>query len=474
MTEATGSTTGDRDLETLLADISMETATAGRWLSKSEVVGRLAGSLEDKAEAAFARIRAAAKGSGFVGKVAVHCTGERRGTRYAFGERPSGSPAQRSEKPTRIGRTGAALGGIRDFSVPARPIEAGTVEVVYGDNLDVVRGFSDQCFDLIYIDPPFNTGRSQSRTRIRTERDDEGDRVGFQGRRYRTTVVGVSGYADSFDDYMAFLVPRLEEAHRLLKPNGSFFLHLDYREVHYAKVALDQIFGRESFINEIIWAYDYGARATNRWSPKHDNILWYAKNPSRYCFNFDEMDRIPYMAPSLVGEEKAARGKTPTDTWWHTIVSPNGKEKTGYPTQKPLGILSRIVRIHSRPGDRLLDFFAGSGSFGEAAASHGRNVTLVDNNREAIEVMRRRFANYVSTFDTINPAVDASSPPAAAVELGASAPTSNGSPAPSIGADTSGRVLEHRATDGTSELPGARKVASRTPATPETTQGSLF
>lgn len=283
-----------------------------------------------------------------------------------------------------------------DFSVPARPVKAGTVDVIYGDNLDVVREFGDQSFDLIYIDPPFNTGRSQSRTRIRTKRDDEGDRIGFQGRRYRTTVVSVSGYADSFDDYMAFLVPRLKEAHRLLKPNGSFFLHLDYREVHYAKVALDQIFGRTSFINEIIWAYDYGARATKRWSPKHDNILWYAKNPSRYCFNFDEMDRIPYMAPSLVGEKKAARGKTPTDTWWHTIVSPTGKEKTGYPTQKPLGILSRIVRIHSKPGDRLLDFFAGSGSFGEAAASHGRNVTLVDNNREAIKVMRRRFANYVS------------------------------------------------------------------------------
>ena len=193
---------------------------------------------------------------------------------------------------------------------------------------------------------------------------------------------------------MTFLVPRLEEAFRLLKPTGSFFLHLDYREVHYAKVALDQIFGRASFINEIIWSYDYGARATNRWSPKHDNILWYAKDPSNYCFNFEEMDRIPYMAPSLVGEEKAARGKTPTDTWWNTIVSPNGKEKTGYPTQKPLGILNRIVRIHSNPGDRLLDFFAGSGSFGEAAASFGRDVLLIDENPEAIEVMQRRLANF--------------------------------------------------------------------------------
>lgn len=276
---------------------------------------------------------------------------------------------------------------------------AGTLTVHRGDNLDVTRRLPDGSFDLIYIDPPFNTGRVQSRTRIKTERDDEGDRTGFQGRRYRTTVVGKSSYGDRFDDYMVFLIPRLEEAHRLLSPTGSFFLHLDFREVHYAKVALDRIFGRECFVNEIIWAYDYGARATNRWSPKHDNLLWYAKNPNDYCFNYEEIDRIPYMAPSLVGKEKAARGKTPTDCWWHTIVSPNGKEKTGYPTQKPLGVLTRIVRVHSRPGDRLLDFFAGSGSFGEAGASLGRHVTLVDESDEAIAVMRRRFAHYEATFD---------------------------------------------------------------------------
>lgn len=281
-----------------------------------------------------------------------------------------------------------------DYTPPARPDSCGTITLYRGDNLEVLRGFDDGSFDLIYVDPPFNTGKEQSRTRIKTERDDEGDRVGFQGKRYKTTVLGSSGYADRFDDYLAFLVPRLEEAYRLLSPTGSFFLHLDYREVHYAKVALDGIFGRKSFINEIIWAYDYGARAKNRWSPKHDNILWYAKDPSAYCFEYDEIDRIPYMAPSLVGEEKAARGKTPTDAWWHTIVSPNGKEKTGYPTQKPLGILTRIVRVHSKPGDRLLDFFAGSGSFGEAGASAGRDVVLVDESDEAIDVMKRRFTNF--------------------------------------------------------------------------------
>ncbi|MBI2567410.1 MAG: site-specific DNA-methyltransferase [Candidatus Schekmanbacteria bacterium] len=272
------------------------------------------------------------------------------------------------------------------------------IEIFHGDNLPILATFADASFDLIYIDPPFNTGHTQARTRIRTERAEDGDRVGFQGRTYRTTVLGSSAFADRFDDYLRFLEPRLEQAHRLLASHGSLFLHLDYHEVHYAKVMLDGIFGRDSFINEIIWAYDYGARATKRWSPKHDNILWYAKDPGAYCFNYEQIDRIPYLAPALVGAEKAARGKTPTDTWWHTIVSPTGKERTGYPTQKPLGVLSRIVRVHSRPGDRLLDFFAGSGTFGEAGARLGRGVVLIDDNPEAIAVMRGRFAGLSTAF----------------------------------------------------------------------------
>jgi site-specific DNA-methyltransferase (adenine-specific) len=283
---------------------------------------------------------------------------------------------------------------LREYQPPLRPENAGKLDIYAGDNLSVVSGFADGSFELIYVDPPFNTGKAQTRTRLRTELDAEGDRTGYKGKRYKTTILGQHAYDDQFDDYLEFLVPRLEQAYRLLKPKGSFFLHLDYREVHYAKVALDRIFGRRSFINEIIWSYDYGARATNRWSPKHDNILWYAKDPHHYCFNFDEIDRIPYLAPSLVGEEKAARGKTPTDTWWHTIVSPNGKEKTGYPTQKPLGILTRLVRVHSQPGDKLLDFFAGSGSFGEAGAQCGRDVVLVEKNPAAIAIMRRRFSNF--------------------------------------------------------------------------------
>ena len=263
-------------------------------------------------------------------------------------------------------------------------------EIILGDNLDVLRTLPDRAFQLIYVDPPFNTGKSQSRTRIRVTPDPDGDRTGFQGRRYRTQVVGSSAYADVFDDYIGFLRPRMEEAYRTLDDHGSLFLHVDYREVHYCKVMLDEIFGRDSFINEIIWAYDYGGRPRTRWPAKHDNILWYAKDPGNYTFNYDAMDRIPYMAPGLVGPEKAARGKTPTDVWWQTIVT--GREKTGYSTQKPLAIVGRIVRIHSNPGDRLLDFFAGSGTLGEAAHREGREFTLIDNNPEAVVVMRKRLA----------------------------------------------------------------------------------
>ncbi|MBU0495923.1 MAG: site-specific DNA-methyltransferase [Chloroflexi bacterium] len=270
--------------------------------------------------------------------------------------------------------------------------------VYWGDNLDILRGLADESVPLVYIDPPFNTGHAQSRTQLATVRSDEGDRTGFQGARYRSIVIGQQSFADAFDDYLQFLEPRLREVYRVLAPNGSLYLHLDYREVHYAKVLLDQIFGRASFINEIIWAYDYGGRSRRRWPAKHDNILFYVKDPSNYVFNADNLDRIPYMAPGLVSPEKAARGKLPTDTWWHTIVSPTGHEKTGYPTQKPLGILTRIVQASSNPGDLVVDFFAGSGTTGEAAGRLGRPFLLVDNNPTAIQVMATRFANWDVEF----------------------------------------------------------------------------
>ena len=268
-------------------------------------------------------------------------------------------------------------------------------KIVFDDNLNALGDLESNSIDLIYIDPPFNTGKRQERKRIQVERDDKGgDRTGFQGKRYRSTVLPGSGFSDSFDDFLAFIEPRFEQAFRVLRNKGSFILHIDFREVHYCKVLLDSIFGRESFINEIIWAYDFGGRSKRKWSAKHDNILWYAKDSKDYTFNFDEMDRIPYMAPGLVGKEKAARGKTPTDVWWHTIVGTNSREKTGYTTQKPLGVVERIVKVHSKPGDLLLDFFAGSGTLGEAAGRHGRDFILIDNNRDAIEVMAKRLGAY--------------------------------------------------------------------------------
>lgn len=271
----------------------------------------------------------------------------------------------------------------------ARPARG---RIVFGDNLEVLRSLADGLARLVYVDPPFNTGREQRRRRLRTVRDDAGDRVGFKGERYRTEVLGTSAWRDAHDDYLGFLAPRLEEARRVLAADGSLFVHLDPREAHYCKVLLDGIFGRRSFMNEIVWAYDYGGRPRRRWPAKHDTILWYARDPRRYVFRYDEIDRVPYMAPGLVDARKAARGKTPTDVWWNTIVSPTGKEKTGYPTQKPLRIVERIVRVHSEPGDLVLDFFAGSGTAGEAAARLGRRYLLVDDNPEAIRVMARRLA----------------------------------------------------------------------------------
>jgi site-specific DNA-methyltransferase (adenine-specific) len=266
-------------------------------------------------------------------------------------------------------------------------------KILFGDNLPLLQTLPSGSVELIYIDPPFNTGRTQARQQLRTERDANGDRTGFAGARYRTVRLGQRAFEDVFDDYLSFLEPRLVEARRLLTPDGSLYFHIDYREVHYCKVLLDQIFGRASFLNEIIWAYDYGARTTKKWPPKHDNILWYARDPENYIYNLDGIDRIPYMAPGLAGPDKAARGKLPTDTWWHTIVSPTGQEKTGYPTQKPLGILKRIVAASCRPGGLVLDFFAGSGTTGAAAYALGRDFILIDNNPQALEVMRHRLAN---------------------------------------------------------------------------------
>lgn len=265
-----------------------------------------------------------------------------------------------------------------------------TNEVINGENLAALKSMPDESFQLIYIDPPFNTGRSQVRTNRSSVSSSTGN-LGFQGKRYEQVVKSVLSYDDDFADYWAFLEPRLIEAYRLLHETGTIYLHLDYREAHYAKVLMDALFGRECFLNEIIWAYDYGGKSKSRWPAKHDTILVYVKNPTKYFFDSATVDREPYMAPGLVTPEKVARGKLPTDVWWHTIVSPTGKEKTGYPTQKPLGILRRIISASSRPGDRVLDFFAGSGTTAQAAFELKRQFVVVDQNPESIEVITSRL-----------------------------------------------------------------------------------
>jgi len=300
---------------------------------------------------------------------------------------PEAGPTGRAE--VRNSRGGRRA---KEPSAPGLVLERNTV--VSGDNLDVLPRLADESFTLVYIDPPFNTGRERQRhvtTSIRTV-PGQGN-AGFKGQAYERIRGELKRYDDAFDDYWAFLEPRLLEAWRLLTEDGTLYLHLDYREAHYAKVLLDAIFGRQCFLNEIIWAYDYGGKSKSRWPTKHDTILVYVKNPRAYYFNSDAVDREPYMAPGLVTPEKAERGKLPTDVWWHTIVSTTGSEKTGYPTQKPEGILRRIVSASSREGDRVLDFFAGSGTTGAVAHSLGRRFVLVDENPQALAVMRARLAD---------------------------------------------------------------------------------
>jgi site-specific DNA-methyltransferase (adenine-specific) len=266
-----------------------------------------------------------------------------------------------------------------------------TNELHFGDNLGILKQLPSESVQLIYIDPPFNTGRTQTRGTTTTTRTDAGNRVGFKGKRYDVVRETVLSYDDEFEDFWSFLEPRLEEAWRLLNETGTLYLHLDYREAHYAKVLLDALFGRDCFLNEIIWAYDYGGKSKNKWPSKHDTILVYVKNPAKYYFNSTEVDREPYMAPGLVTPEKVEKGKLPTDVWWHTIVSPTGKEKTGYPTQKPKGILRRVIQASSQQGDLVLDFFAGSGTTGAVAAELGRKFILIDQNPESIEVISKRL-----------------------------------------------------------------------------------
>ena len=271
--------------------------------------------------------------------------------------------------------------------------------IVLGDNAPVLDALPAATFDLIYMDPPFNTGRAQGRRTLAVTEDGDGERVGFGGRRYRSRLLSQLAYDDRFGDYLGFLEPRLTRARELLAPHGTLYFHIDYREAHYCKLLLDECFGREAFLNEIIWAYDYGAKPRRRWPAKHDTILVYVRSPGAHHFDAEAVDREPYMAPGLVGPEKAARGKRPTDVWFHTIVPTNGTEKTGYPTQKPVGVLRRMVAASSRPGGWCLDPFAGSGTLGAVCGALGRRFVLVDSHPEAVAIMRRRLAGAPAAQD---------------------------------------------------------------------------
>jgi site-specific DNA-methyltransferase (adenine-specific) len=304
----------------------------------------------------------------------------------------SASPQQARRVPAPAAGVNHSIGA-PTYPSPSVPgaLFSGVDQILLGESLELLPRFADESFQLVYIDPPFNTGKVQARRTLRAVADLRGERTGFQGRRYRTKLLAESSYRDAFEDYLGFLAPRLEHGHRLLAREGTLYFHIDYRESHHCKLLLDEIFGRSCFLNEIIWAYDYGARSKRRWPAKHDTILVYVKDPSAYLFDCEEVDREPYMAPGLVTAERASRGKLPTDVWWHTIVPTNGREKTGYPTQKPEGIVRRMVQASTRPGDWCLDFFAGSGTLGAVAAQLRRHYVLIDCNPRAFEVMKARL-----------------------------------------------------------------------------------
>jgi site-specific DNA-methyltransferase (adenine-specific) len=264
--------------------------------------------------------------------------------------------------------------------------------ILAGDNAPALDRLPEGQFDLVYLDPPFNTGRAQVRRTLAATEDPLSARRGFGGKRYRTQLLQSLSYDDAFGDYLGFLEPRLTRARELLAAHGTLYFHIDYREAHYCKLLLDEIFGRDAFLNELIWAYDYGAKPRRRWPAKHDTILAYVRTPGAHHFDAEAVDREPYMAPGLVSAEKAARGKRPTDVWFHTIVPTNGAEKTGYPTQKPEGVLRRLVAASARPGGWCLDPFAGSGTLGAVCRELGRRFVLIDESPVAVGVMQERLA----------------------------------------------------------------------------------
>jgi site-specific DNA-methyltransferase (adenine-specific) len=284
--------------------------------------------------------------------------------------------------------------------VPSEP--AIPTGVFCSDSLALLGRLPDACVDLIYADPPFGTGKVQRLRSLRATAEPGEPEPGaaptvarpdFAGRAAHYEITSAHAYRDDmpFEEYLAWLEANLVEFRRVLKDTGSLYLHLDWHAVHYAKVILDRLFGRANFRGEIIWAYDFGGRPRNAWPRKHDNILWYSKGDT-WTFNRADMDRLPYLAPGLVGPEKAARGKLPTDAWFTTIVPTASRDRTGWPTQKPILILERIIKASSNPGELVLDPFVGSGTSAVAAQRLGRKYLVADFDPAAVAITEARLA----------------------------------------------------------------------------------
>ena len=262
-------------------------------------------------------------------------------------------------------------------------------KVHLADALSFLKGLPDSSVDMVYTDPPFGTGTVQQ-----------------MNRKKGTEIVSKIGYSDKFDDYVEFLRPHLVEMHRALKVTGTMYLHMDWRWVHYAKVECDKIFGYDNFLNEVIWSYNFGGRGKDKWPAKHDTILVYVKERGKHTFNWEEIDRIPYVAPELqyVGrskedaEKRIAAGQVPTDVWSMSIVGTASKERLGYPNQKPLKLIERAIRASSNRGDTIVDPFVGSGTTAAAAHSLGRSFEVCDMNPESTNLVISRMENLGAKF----------------------------------------------------------------------------
>ena len=274
--------------------------------------------------------------------------------------------------------------------------------LILGDNLPLMAALLPEYEDrinLIYADPPFFTNRKYSARIGRGEDSRKPDE-------WQLTE-GYRDYWPNLDAYLDFLYQRLALMYKLLAPNGTLYLHLDWHADSYARLLLDEFFGAENMLNEIIWAYHGPSPIRRAFNRKHDTILVYAKGKD-YTFNADAV-REPYN-PNTVktfgASPKAGfgkvpdleRGKVPEDWWYFPVVARLHNERTGYPTQKPQALLERIIKASSNPGDLVADFFCGSGTTPLMAANLGRRFIATDATFRALHTTRSRLTNSQALF----------------------------------------------------------------------------